>query len=278
MNGVLIIHPSKTVFRRPASPRTGKLILLIPGSLIIAVMLWLAHAWLYGCYKVLSDDPQVWQASIDRLVRQPFSTQQIPGNGSPIVFVGSSSIRLFKNLDDIFAGENIIQMGFGGAKINDVAHYKDDIILAYKPKLVVIYLGINDLLYSEYQSVNEPISRMQTLMKNLQRTRPQTDWVILAQRPIADTDIQKNIDTYNRALRDYAQTSERFHFVDSNHVLLNQDKMLNTDYVRWDGLHLNRSGYQVWGNAIYNEMRSLGLIENNEQGFFVAKHGNGIHH
>src|SRR5256885_1010899 len=40
-----------------------------------------------------------------------------------VVFVGSSSIRLWPDLRADFPGINVIQRGFGGSRLDEVVHY-----------------------------------------------------------------------------------------------------------------------------------------------------------
>ena len=62
-----------------------------------------------------------------------------------IVFVGSSSIRLWKTLAQDFPGFPVVNRGFGGSQLADAVEFADEIVLSYKPRQVVIYAGGNDL-------------------------------------------------------------------------------------------------------------------------------------
>src|SRR5437660_1738407 len=62
-----------------------------------------------------------------------------------IVFIGSSTIRLWKTLPQDFPGYNVINRGFGGSEIIDSAHFADRIIFPYEPRMVLLRAGGNDL-------------------------------------------------------------------------------------------------------------------------------------
>src|SRR5687768_1288423 len=62
-----------------------------------------------------------------------------------VVFTGSSSIRLWADLQKSFPGKKIINRGFGGSGLSNLNKYADRIIYPYKPKQVVIYSGENDI-------------------------------------------------------------------------------------------------------------------------------------
>jgi len=73
-----------------------------------------------------------------------------------IVFVGSSSVRLWKTLAQDFPDHKVINRGFGGSQMSDVVRYADRIILPHKPKVIVVRVGGNDMSRS---SVPEMRSR-----------------------------------------------------------------------------------------------------------------------
>ena len=39
----------------------------------------------------------------------------------------------------------VVQHGFGGAKLNDVAHYAQRLVSNYQPRAVVVFAGTNDV-------------------------------------------------------------------------------------------------------------------------------------
>ena len=62
-----------------------------------------------------------------------------------IVFVGSSSIRLWKSLATDFPGLPVVNRGFGGSQIADSVNLAERVILPYNPRQVVVYAGGNDI-------------------------------------------------------------------------------------------------------------------------------------
>src|SRR5260221_803749 len=67
-----------------------------------------------------------------------------PKNG--ILFIGSSSIRLWSDLEQRFPGKPIIKRGVGGCELWQlVDYYTPYILFPYKPRKVFIYAGENDI-------------------------------------------------------------------------------------------------------------------------------------
>ena len=63
---------------------------------------------------------------------------------SGILFVGSSSIRKWSDLEQMFADLPIIKRGFGGSTFPELIYYADDIIFKYTPSIILVYEGDND--------------------------------------------------------------------------------------------------------------------------------------
>ena len=62
-----------------------------------------------------------------------------------IVFYGSSSFRLWNNLNEDFKPYNVLNFGFGGAFIEDCIRYFDGLFSNINPIAFVLYVGGNDL-------------------------------------------------------------------------------------------------------------------------------------
>ena len=62
-----------------------------------------------------------------------------------MVFTGSSSIRIWHDLQERFPDHQIVNSGFGGSQASDLLSYCQQLILRYQPKRVFIYEGDNDI-------------------------------------------------------------------------------------------------------------------------------------
>ena len=228
-------------------------------SMFSIIFLIAFSLWAIGSYKVLSDDPTVWQSSIDFL-NQKDAEIGLTKNKETL-FVGSSSIRMFDNLEEFFPGYNILKKGFGGAKINDVSYFKEDIIFQYSPKLVVMYIGINDILYRDYQSIDELTSDLFTLTDEVIHRFTDSRLVLLAIRPLENEHYSQDISTFNQHLNTYASSHSRIHFVDANQDLQLANNKPNPDLLMWDGLHLNKQGYDAWGAQLHKKINALNIAQ-----------------
>ncbi|PIE42498.1 MAG: hypothetical protein CSA49_00375 [Gammaproteobacteria bacterium] len=229
-------------------------------TLFLVAFLYAFTVWAVGSYKILSDDPTVWQSSIDTLNQEDNQNGLLHNN---TLFVGSSSIRLFENLEALFPGHNVLKKGFGGAKINDLSYYKENIIFQYKPKLIVMYIGINDILYRNYQEVNELSSDLFTLTDEITYRFPDSHLVLLALRDLNNKHSQ-DITIYNQHLKTYASSHANVHYIDANQTLLLANNKPNPDFLMWDGLHLNKKGYETWGIQLNKQLNQLEIVKPGE--------------
>ncbi|HVW12851.1 MAG TPA: hypothetical protein VHB54_03465, partial [Mucilaginibacter sp.] len=65
-----------------------------------------------------------------------------------ILFIGSSSFRMWSDLEQRFPGEPIIKRGVGGCELSNIVNYYTPYILfPYHPRKIFIYAGENDIAY-----------------------------------------------------------------------------------------------------------------------------------
>ena len=99
-----------------------------------------------------------------------------------MVFVGSSSIRLWKDLEQQFdASQMIVKRGFGGSRMSDCANYVGRLVVPYKPHLVVVYAGDNDL--AEGRSPQEVLASFRRFVAGVRKALPETRIAYLSIKP-----------------------------------------------------------------------------------------------
>src|SRR5262245_59925074 len=86
-------------------------------------------------------DPKRWDKAIDQFEKADAKTPFEPGG---VVFTGSSSIALWKDLGGYFPGVRVLNRGFGGSTLPDVNFHLERVVLKHKPKTVVLFCGGND--------------------------------------------------------------------------------------------------------------------------------------
>lgn len=162
-----------------------------------------------------------------------------------IVFVGSSSIAKWKTLATDFPGLPMINRGFGGSEIGDAVFYADQIVIAYAPRIVVLYSGDNDLAAGKSpESVEE---KFRAFVAKVHAALPQTRIVFIAMKPSPSRwGLRAKYVAGNRMIAADCARDPRLSFVDVWPVMLGADGQPRPDIFLADRLHMNHRGYELW--------------------------------
>ena len=167
-----------------------------------------------------------------------------------IVFVGSSSFRMWKELQNAFPQHVVINRGFGGSSLPHVIDYADEIILPYKPKQVVIYCGENDFTNDTVTS-KIVTDRFITLFNLLRKELPRTEIVFVSMKPSPSRQrLMTEIDAANDEIRNFLQSKKRAAYVDIWDDMLDKNGEPRKELFLKDMLHMNAAGYAIWQKAI----------------------------
>jgi lysophospholipase L1-like esterase len=178
-----------------------------------------------------------------------------PKNG--VVFVGSSSIRLW-DLKESFPDIRAINRGFGGSELADSVHFARRIVIAYQPRVVVLYAGDNDV--ANGKTPERILADFQKFVEIVQHELPKTKIVYISIKPsIKRWGLIDKIRAANRLIDQYikSQKSDKLEFVDVEQLLLGADGKPRADLLQEDGLHLNKEGYKVWAKLLRTEIQKM---------------------
>ena len=167
-----------------------------------------------------------------------------------ILFVGSSSFRMWTNLQNDFPGYTIINRGFGGSSLPDVIRYAPDIIIPYNPKQVVIYCGENDFTA---EGVNAEIvyDRFTTLFEIIREKLPKAHILFVSLKPSPSRlKYLPEMVRANTMVKNYLKKYRRTDYVDVYSKMLLADGTPMPDIFKADNLHMTEAGYVIWQKAI----------------------------
>ena len=175
---------------------------------------------------------------------------QKPQDGM-ILFIGSSSFRLWKTVNKDFNNNTILNRAFGGATILDVINYQNDVALKYRPKKIFIYCGENDIASSEKVDGNEVLKRFKTLYKSLRKQFPETPIVFVSIKPSPSRwEMKDRMMAANALISDYLSDKKNGTFVSVWDEMLEND-LPNKNIFLEDNLHMNKEGYAIWIKKMY---------------------------
>ena len=168
----------------------------------------------------------------------------------PILFIGSSSIRKWNDLERTFAEYFALNRGIGGAVINDVIYYANYVVFPYYPRQIVIYVGDNDL-GNEETTADSIFVQSKRLIRVIRTKLPDIPIVYLSIKPSPSREnFMNKAFAANSLVCNYIQLEKNMTFIDVFHKMLNAEGKPNPDLFENDMLHMNQKGYKIWHKAI----------------------------
>jgi lysophospholipase L1-like esterase len=220
--------------------------------LILGILTPIGGFLLY--YSGATDDPAFFESDIQRFEEADRTAPPAPG---AIVFVGSSSIRLWRSLEEDMAPLRVVNRGFGGSQLSHVIHNASRIIVPYAPRAVVIYAGDNDLASSTGKDADRVVADYRALVSQLRGALPDVEIYYLSIKPSKlRWDRWPEMSRANEAIAALCDSDARLHFVDVSTPLLGSDGRPRNDVFIFDGLHLNAKGYAAWAAVVAPLLRS----------------------
>lgn len=216
--------------------------------LVLLVVGWLGFRINQEIGKRNSEDPLVWEADIIALEER---TQKLSPPENAIVFVGSSSIRLWNGLIDAMAPIPVIQQGFGGAKLHDLVYYADRLVNIYQPKAVVVFAGSNDITPGAVKSPEQILKRYQQFVAKVRATHSELPIYYIAITPTPKRwEVWPDAQAANAVLQEYSERTAGLFYIDTGPSLMDSTGMPDLENYSFDKGHLSDKGYSVWTSIV----------------------------
>jgi len=168
----------------------------------------------------------------------------------PVLFVGSSSIRKWDDCTQIFAKYNALNRGIGGAVINDITFYLNDVVFSYQPKQIVLYVGENDLP-NETVTPDTVLNRTIRLYQAIRAKLPTVPIVYISIKPSPSRDkFKAKAVASNALIAKFLAGEANTKFVNIYPLMLTKDGQLRPELFVDDMLHMNAAGYAIWRKAV----------------------------
>ena len=193
---------------------------------------------------VIADEPEVnrWEAAI-----QAFETmdKENPPKQEAVLFVGSSSIRMWKTLDTDFPNIDVINRGFGDSEVEDLVYFANRIVIPYHPRLVVVYSWDNDI--ARGKSPENVLQDFRTFVQAVHDSLPETHIAYIAIKPsLARWDKVEQMKKANDLIQKFIRQNPKLEYIDIFTTMIGKDGKPRQELFINDGLHLNVQGYQLW--------------------------------
>jgi lysophospholipase L1-like esterase len=223
----------------------------IRGVLVFcALVLWVGDVRAQQSVPVSPDSR--WEESVAAFAAVDREHAPAPGG---VVFVGSSSIRLWNDLETSFKDAPVIlKRGFGGWKMSDCTRYLDRLVIPYKPRLVLVYAGDNDL--AEGRSPQDVLRNFVKFVEDIHKDLPATRIAYISIKPSpARSALIPRVRETNELIRRHIAVVHNLEFIDVFTPMLDASGLPRAELFRADALHLNGAGYALWKTIIAPHVR-----------------------
>lgn len=190
------------------------------------------------------DVPQRFEEQIVMFEEEP------PAPKKGVVFYGSSTIRGWHPwLVEDMAPLTVIPRGFGGSNFNDAFYYARRVLQPLRLRALVLYEGDNDLaLGIPPRTVVKGFVRFRELFRNL---FPKGRLYFISIKPSPSRNkLWPAMEETNRAIADLCEQDDLSCYIDISQGMLQGNPMPTKSIFQDDLLHMNRSGYEIWRDAI----------------------------
>lgn len=166
-----------------------------------------------------------------------------------VVFVGSSSIRLWKTLAADFPKHRVINRGFGGSEISDSIHYAKRVVIPYQPRMVVMYAGGNDI--HNGKTPERVFADLTNFVATVRAALPRTRlaYISIAPNPARWTEVEK-VRAANALISNYIRHQGNMEFINVFSHMLGADGQPRPEIYSEDRLHMNEKGYALWKEIV----------------------------
>jgi lysophospholipase L1-like esterase len=188
-----------------------------------------------------------WQSEFAAFARADEARR--PARGG-IVFVGSSSIRLWDGLEKAFERfPTIVKRGFGGSTIADCVEHVERLVLAYDPRVVVVYAGENDLAAGATPAA--VASKVGQFVEAVRRAQPDAHIAYVSIKPSPlRRDLLPVISEANARVRQLIASTPNAQYVDVFSAMIDPSGAPRAELFAADRLHMNAAGYALWRREI----------------------------
>ncbi len=161
-----------------------------------------------------------------------------------ILLARDSQFFRWKTLTEDLPGYRIVNRGVDSFQTSDLVYFLDRLVLPYKPRLIVLHVGGNDVHVGK--TAEQVLADFKTFVARVRAAQPDV--------PIAYTSITPSPGRWDEAavrmkanalVKEYVRSGRNLHFIDLWDAFLGPDGKPREDLYGPDRIHPNHDGYLV---------------------------------
>ena len=177
-----------------------------------------------------------------------FKVEKLKKISDPVIFYGSSTIRLWNSIKRDFPKNNIINLGFGGAYVDSLSKNFKSLFKFKKPRIIIIYLGGNDLNLGI--GLDLLTKKIIDFIIKINKKYPDSKIGYISIKPSLERKNKLNeIIMINDSIKKFSSNFDKLVYIDIFNKLL-YNGQVTEKYLLQDGLHLNKEGYKILTRSV----------------------------
>lgn len=131
--------------RRNEFPSTRVVVLTCVAAMMMAGVPRAAEPGGAVAAPVAPPTPSRWDRWEKNIAAIEGRERESPPPAGCVIFLGSSNITLWRSLANDFPDHDVVNRGFGGCQMADIAHFAERLIGSARPATIVVSAGSNDI-------------------------------------------------------------------------------------------------------------------------------------
>jgi hypothetical protein len=175
-----------------------------------------------------------------------------------LLFVGSSSVRLWNNIENDMYPYKSVKRGYGGAHYYDLIHFIERLVINHSPKAILIFVA-NDITGSNDISPEEVKKLFKYCYKVIRKIHKKIPVFVIETTPTTSRwNVWNKTSEANDLINSYCDSNSNLYFINTRSKFVGKNGLPIKSLFISDELHLSKSGYKIWSDIIKEK-----LIENN---------------
>ena len=183
-----------------------------------------------------------------------------------VLFIGSSSIRLWDNIQVDMYPYSSIKRGYGGAHFYDLIHFSERLVKNHSPKAILIFVanditGSNDLTNIVGDlSPNEVKKLFRYNYKLIRSIHKHIPIFLIETTPTPKRwKVWNKILQANKKLERFCKQVPNLYFISTRDKFIGANGLPIQSLFLNDELHLNVDGYKLWSSVIKSKLIEVGI-------------------
>lgn len=190
-----------------------------------------------------------WEDDVAKLIEE--NRDRLAGPDD-ILIAGSSSVRLWDQIDEDMQPYSMVRRGYGGARYSDLAYYLPRILADHKPAAIVYFAG-NDIAGDQTKDISpaEVANLVEAIARYTRRQFPERPifFIALSVTPRRFAVVEE-IRQANALIEERLKAIPNCQLIPTEDLLVDNSGQPREELFRDDRLHLSDAGYDLWAERI----------------------------